>query len=66
MGCSTLELDAESVPFANERVQIVNHDDPADRPPGQDYDPRWDAFVNEWLAFPNGTHDDTLDAVDRR
>jgi phage terminase large subunit-like protein len=53
-----------SVPFANESIRVVNHDDPDDRPPGQDYDPRWNAFVEEWLAFPDGTHDDTLDAVE--
>jgi len=53
-----------SVPFANERVRVVNHDDPGGRGPGQEYDPRWDPFVSEWLAFPNGSHDDLLDAAE--
>lgn len=53
-----------SVPFANGRVKLVNHDDPDDRAPGQEYDPRWDGFVSEWLSFPNGSHDDMLDGVE--
>lgn len=53
-----------SVPFANGQVKIVNHDDPDDRAPGQEYDPRWNDFVSEWLAFPTGKHDDQLDAVE--
>lgn len=53
-----------SVPFANEQVRLVNHDDPAERAPGQDWDPRWDPFVSEWLSFPTGEHDDLLDATE--
>lgn len=53
-----------SVPFSNDSVYIVNHDDPAERPVGQDYDPRWTDFVKEWLAYPTGEHDDMLDAVE--
>jgi len=53
-----------SVPFANGQVRLVNHDDPDDRPPGQDHDPRWDPFVSEWLSFPTGDHDDLLDATE--
>jgi phage terminase large subunit-like protein len=51
-----------SVPFANEQVRLVNHEVPDD--PAQDHDPRWDEFRNEWLSFPNGSHDDLLDAVE--
>ena len=53
-----------SVPFANERVNIVNHDDPDERTRDQEFDPRWGEFVAEWLAFPTGSHDDQLDAVE--
>lgn len=53
-----------SVPFANESVKVVNHDDPEDRPHNQEYDPRWQAFVNEWVSFPTGSHDDLLDATE--
>jgi phage terminase large subunit-like protein len=51
-----------SVPFANKQVRLVNHEVPDD--PAQDHDPRWDEFRNEWLSFPNGSHDDLLDAVE--
>lgn len=53
-----------SVPFANGRIKLVNHDDPDERPPGLEYDPRWESFVSEWLAFPSGAHDDMLDATE--
>ena len=53
-----------SVPFANGQVRLVNHDDPSERALGQEYDPRWDPFVSEWLSFPNGSHDDLLDATE--
>lgn len=53
-----------SVPFSSGRVKLVNHDDPNDRPSGVGYDARWKAFVDEWLAFPNGRHDDLLDACE--
>lgn len=42
-----------SVPFENEKVKIV------DRP-----EVDWSDFVSEWVAFPNGRHDDQLDAVE--
>jgi predicted phage terminase large subunit-like protein len=41
-----------SIPFGNETVQMLDWGDD-----------RWQDFVNEWLAFPDGTHDDCLDAV---
>ncbi|QLG62820.1 hypothetical protein [Halorarum salinum] len=53
-----------SVPFSNGRVKLVNHDDPDDRGPGQEFDPRWNEFVSEWLSFPTGSHDDMLDATE--
>lgn len=53
-----------SVPFTNGTVRLVNHDDPEHREKGVDHDPRWDAFISEWTSFPNGNHDDLLDAVD--
>lgn len=53
-----------SVPFANGQVKLVNHDDPASRGANQPHDPRWDAFVSEWVSFPNGAHDDLLDATE--
>lgn len=53
-----------SVPFANDSVRIVNHDDADERPNGQRHDARWDPFVSEWLSFPTGDHDDLLDATE--
>jgi len=41
-----------SIPFGNETIQMLDWGDD-----------RWQDFVNEWLAFPDGTHDDCLDAV---
>lgn len=40
-----------SVPFENGQVKVVDHID-------------WSDFVAEWLAFPDGRHDDQLDAVE--
>jgi len=42
-----------SIPFGNETIQLLDWGDD-----------RWQPFVNEWLAFPDGTHDDALDAVE--
>jgi len=59
-----------SVPFENGLVRLI---DSVDAESGPDvraekerlgYDPRWQEFVNEWLAFPEGRHDDLLDAVE--
>lgn len=40
-----------SVPFENGQAMLVDHVD-------------WSDFVAEWLAFPDGGHDDQLDAVE--
>ena len=49
-----------SVPFENEVIQLVNFEtDPEDG-----LDDRWDELAREWVAFPDGTHDDMLDAVE--
>jgi predicted phage terminase large subunit-like protein len=42
-----------SIPFGNKTIQLLDWGDD-----------RWQPFVNEWLAFPDGTHDDALDAVE--
>jgi len=49
-----------SVPFENNSIQLVNFD----RPPEAGLDKRWDQLAQEWIAFPDGTHDDLLDAVE--
>lgn len=48
-----------SVPFENGTVRLVNFEEDPDRP-----EERWGEFVQEWIAFPEGTHDDLLDAVE--
>ena len=49
-----------SVPFENEVIQLVNFEtDPEDG-----LDDRWDELTQEWRAFPDGSHDDMLDAVE--
>lgn len=49
-----------SVPFENDNIQLVNfHTDPE-----QGLDDRWQDLLGEWLAFPDGSHDDLLDAVE--
>jgi phage terminase large subunit-like protein len=53
-----------SVPFSNDRVKLVNHNDPDDRPLGLEYDARWEPFVDEWVGFPGAAHDDVLDATE--
>jgi len=32
--------------------------------PEEGLDERWGGLVNEWIAFPDGSHDDLLDAVE--
>lgn len=49
-----------SVPFENDDVQLVNFENT----PGEGLDDRWQELVSEWIAFPDGTHDDLLDAVE--
>jgi predicted phage terminase large subunit-like protein len=49
-----------SVPFENETIQLVNFT----TPPAEGLDERWDQLAQEWIAFPDGTHDDQLDAVE--
>jgi predicted phage terminase large subunit-like protein len=49
-----------SIPFENDRIRLVNfNQDPADGP-----EERWRELIQEWIAFPDGTHDDMLDAVE--
>lgn len=47
-----------SVPFENDVIQLVNFHD------ADGLDERWDQLAQEWIAFPDGTHDDMLDAVE--
>jgi len=49
-----------SVPFESDRIRLINFT----KSPEQGLDDRWDDFVQEWIAFPDGTHDDMLDAVE--
>lgn len=49
-----------SVPFENDDIQLVNFN----TPPARGFDDRWSEFLSEWRAFPGGTHDDMLDAVE--
>jgi len=49
-----------SVPFENDKVRLVNFN----RGPEGGLDDRWSDFADEWRAFPTGTHDDMLDAVE--
>lgn len=49
-----------SVPFENDTIQLVNFN----HPPEDGLDSRWDQLIQEWIAFPDGTHDDMLDAVE--
>jgi len=59
-----------SVPFENGLVRLIDSVDAESDPSLQaekerlGYDPRWQEFVNEWLAFPEGRHDDLLDSVE--
>jgi predicted phage terminase large subunit-like protein len=49
-----------SIPFENGDIRLINFDEPAEDGP----EDRWQQFVQEWIAFPDGTHDDMLDAVE--
>lgn len=49
-----------SVPFENDYVQLVNFDEAVEDGPEE----RWSDFVSEWIAFPEGNHDDLLDAAE--
>jgi len=49
-----------SVPFENGDIKLVNFE----TPPDDGLDDRWQQFSQEWIAFPDGTHDDMLDAVE--
>jgi predicted phage terminase large subunit-like protein len=49
-----------SIPFENGDIRLINFDAPGDDGP----EDRWQQFVQEWIAFPDGTHDDMLDAVE--
>jgi len=48
-----------SVPFENGTVKLINFSEDTDRP-----EDRWGEFIQEWIAFPQGSHDDLLDAVE--
>ena len=48
--------------FSTQKAQIRGHRDESSATPLRDE--RMSAFVQEWLAFPRGRHDDTLDAVE--
>ena len=45
-----------SVPFSNGQVSLIDWR-------GTPYDMDWSNFRREWAAFPDGSHDDQLDAV---
>lgn len=49
-----------SVPFENDTIRLVNFN----TDPEAGLDDRWDQLAQEWIAFPDGTHDDMLDAVE--
>lgn len=49
-----------SVPFENNNIALVNFN----TPPEEGLDDRWQDLVGEWLAFPDGSHDDLLDAIE--
>ncbi len=49
-----------SVPFENDVIRLINFETPVDA----GLDDRWREFVSEWRAFPDGSHDDMLDAVE--
>jgi predicted phage terminase large subunit-like protein len=49
-----------SVPFENGNIKLVNFKQPQDKTP----DERWSDFLTEWLSFPEGRHDDILDATE--
>ena len=49
-----------SVPFENDTIRLVNFQ----TDPAEGLDERWDQLAQEWIAFPDGTHDDMLDAVE--
>lgn len=49
-----------SVPFENDDIQLVNFN----QDPSEGLDERWQELAQEWIAFPDGTHDDMLDAVE--
>lgn len=42
-----------SIPFENKTVRLVERGDN-----------RFDELVNEWIAFPDGTHDDAIDSLE--
>lgn len=49
-----------SIPFENETIRLVNFE----TDPDAGLDERWNQLAQEWIAFPDGTHDDMLDAVE--
>ena len=49
-----------SVPFENDKVQLCNYEQTDSNEP----EGRWNQFIQEWIAFPDGSHDDLLDAVE--
>lgn len=48
-----------SIPFENGTVKVVNRE--IDQSLG--YDPRWREWIQELLSFPEGSHDDMVDAT---
>lgn len=49
-----------SIPVENGRVKPVNFE----QPPEEGLEPRWDDMVSEWIAFPEGRHDDVIDSFE--
>ena len=49
-----------SVPFESGRIKLCNFNESPENGP----EARWDDFASEWVAFPDGSHDDLLDAVE--
>jgi len=48
-----------SIPIENDQIKFINHsvDD------NLGYDPRWQTMIQEFLSFPDGSHDDQIDSL---
>lgn len=55
-GSKEERIIAMSSRFESGRVQILD--------PGRGRKDKWQSYVNEWAAFPTGSHDDRLDATE--
>lgn len=49
-----------SIPVENDSLKFVNRE----IDPQLGYDPRWQDMVQEWIAFPEGNHDDLIDSIE--